>query len=258
MAHLVGPIQFTGSVGNVRSYYDKKLKRYILSTKGGATKELIHNSPAFERTRENMSEFAACSEWASLLRKSFTALIHLIQGSYFSAIVSASKAIQKYDTEHDKGSRSIMLSKAPGLVVGLDFNSYHPFDQVLTHQFTIGFSNDRTTVTLALHDFIPHVHLRWPNRIQAYRFALGIAQIPDYVMKPGERYYEPTVKNLLQRSVCSYTDWYPDSTLLKDIMLSASFVEQALSASGTTVVVAVGIEILAQSSTPGYSGSESA
>ena len=56
MAQLKGSIQFTGSIGTIRSYYNKKLKRYILSTKGGAAKEKIMNSPVFARTRENMAE----------------------------------------------------------------------------------------------------------------------------------------------------------------------------------------------------------
>jgi len=34
MARNDGPIQFTGSLGNIRSYYDKGLKKQILSTKG--------------------------------------------------------------------------------------------------------------------------------------------------------------------------------------------------------------------------------
>jgi hypothetical protein len=65
MAQLNGPLQFTGSIGNLRCYYDKRLKRYILSSKGGANKEQILNSPVFKRTHENMSEFAGCSKWAS-------------------------------------------------------------------------------------------------------------------------------------------------------------------------------------------------
>jgi hypothetical protein len=32
MAQLKVPLQFTESIGNFRSYYDKRLKRYILST----------------------------------------------------------------------------------------------------------------------------------------------------------------------------------------------------------------------------------
>ena len=102
MARLKGPILFTGGLGNIRSIYNKKLKRYILSTKGGASKELIKNSPAFVRTRENMSEFTACGKWASQVRKGLLSISHLFFGYYFSEIVklanksnSATNHIQK-------------------------------------------------------------------------------------------------------------------------------------------------------------------
>jgi hypothetical protein len=49
MAELKGPIQFTGSLGDIRVYYNKTLKRYIVATKGGASKNLIKRSPQLAR-----------------------------------------------------------------------------------------------------------------------------------------------------------------------------------------------------------------
>ena len=93
MAQLKGSVQFSGSIGSIRSYYNKKLKRYILSTKGGAPKEKIMNSPVFARTRENMSEFKACGMWASQLRKSLIIISHLnwpakFQSFRFSLVIA--------------------------------------------------------------------------------------------------------------------------------------------------------------------------
>jgi hypothetical protein len=62
MAELKEPIQFIGSIGNIRVYYNKTLKRYIVSTKGGSQKALIKKNPAY---RECMTEFKACAYWAS-------------------------------------------------------------------------------------------------------------------------------------------------------------------------------------------------
>jgi uncharacterized FlaG/YvyC family protein len=45
MGELKGPILFTGSIGGIRVYYDKSLKKYIVFTKGGSTKEIIENNP---------------------------------------------------------------------------------------------------------------------------------------------------------------------------------------------------------------------
>jgi hypothetical protein len=252
MAQLNGPIRFTGSVGNVRAYYDKRLKRYILSTKGGANKELILNSPAFVRTRENMSEFGGCSKWAAKIKNSFIALVQLFQGNYFPRIVSVGKNIQKNDMNHDKGSRSIELSRFPKLLEGINFNCYHLFDKVLTHSYSLLFSDDKTTASLALHDFIPYLHLKWPTGIYLFRFGLVAAQVSDYALNRESGDYEPLVLNLPQRMVSAFTEWLPYSTEPTDIHLSASFAEPALSQPGTTVVVAIGIEVLSQSGNPAY------
>ena len=72
MGELKGPILFTGSVGNIRAYYDKALKRYVLSNKGGANRDLILKSPKLARQRENMNEF-----------KALLPVSHLFDSQYF-------------------------------------------------------------------------------------------------------------------------------------------------------------------------------
>jgi len=51
MTELKGPVLFTGSLGSIRAYYNKTLKRYIVSTKGGSTREMIMENAAFARQR---------------------------------------------------------------------------------------------------------------------------------------------------------------------------------------------------------------
>ena len=138
MAQLKGSVQFSGSIGSIRSYYNKKLKRYILSTKGGAPKEKIMNSPVFARTRENMSEFKACGMWASQLRKSLIKISHLHEGYYFSEIVALAKSIQKHDMVSLRGFRSILSSQASALLKQINFNQVHP-EQPLSLQWGLKF-----------------------------------------------------------------------------------------------------------------------
>src|ERR1035437_3563565 len=149
MAHLKGSILFTGSIGNIRSYYSRQLKRYIVATKGGASKELINNSPVFARTRENMNEFKACGYWASQLRRSLLAISHLHQGYYFSEIVAMAKVIQKHDEAGVRGFRPIESSKSAHQLPQINFNRLHPFEKVLSKGFSIQFSDDKRTVSLS-------------------------------------------------------------------------------------------------------------
>jgi hypothetical protein len=242
MARLKGPILFTGSIGNVRSYYDKKRKRYIIATKGGASKEDIMNSPAFARTRENMNEFSVCGICASQIRKSLLPVSHLFYGNYFCEITKRVKEIQLHDEEHPRGFRSIELSKSSELLTTLNFNTKHSFENVLSGHPRASLSEDKKTVTLTLTNFKSYSHLHWPRKYGSYRFALVIAQIPDFEWNEEEVSYRPVVAEMEQLSVCTYTEWLSWNPDPKDIILEASFTQPALQQPGTTLIVAMGIE----------------
>lgn len=243
MARLKGPILFSGSLGNVRSFYNSKLKRYILATKGGASKKTIETSPVFARTRENMSEFGACGRISSQLRKSLLSISHLFWGNYFGEIVKAAKVIQTHDEANPKGRRSIEPSKVRSYyLTNLEFNKKHPFHSVLHSINEVTFSEDKKTVTFAIQRFIPYRHIRWSGRFDSYRIALVIAQLPDYYYSDSEADYVPVKRDLEQLSMTTYTPWMPNDTDSVDILLEASFAEPALQQPGTTVLVAIGIE----------------
>ena len=244
MAQLKGSIQFTGSLGNIRSYYSRQLKRYILATKGGASKELIMNNPNFARTRENMNEFKACGYWSSQLRRSLLAISHLHQGYYFSEIVAMAKVIQKHDEEGVRGFRPVESSKSAHQLSQINFNRLHPFEKVLSKGFSIQFSDDKRTVILNMPGFKPFSHLSWPMRYQSFRIALVIAQLPDWVWNDLDKEYQPKYKEMEGLSVSAFTDWLPGGTEVHDILISASFAQPALQQPGTTVIVAMGIEVM--------------
>jgi hypothetical protein len=242
MAQLKGSILFTGSIGNVRAFYDKKLKRYILATKGGASKEDIMNSPNFARTRENMNEFKACGMSVSQIRKSVLSLSHLFYGQYCAEIVKLIKSIQLHDEAHPRGYRAIETSKAPELLTTLNFNRNHPFDRVLTAHPRITLSDDKKTVTLALPNFYSYSRLHWPYQCSSYRFVLLIAQLPDFEWSEEEGSYRPILPDMEQLSVRTNSDWFAWNSEPINISMEASFAQPALQQPGTTVLVAVGIE----------------
>jgi hypothetical protein len=245
MGELKGPILFTGSIGDIRAYYDKSLKRYFISTKGGAKKEIIENNPNMARQRENMSEFKASTWWASQLRKALDSIGHLHEGYYFSYLVGLAKLIQKQDDIGIKGHRSVESSKYPRLLKNFNFNALHPFDQVFAQQYEVLFSEDKKTVTLKLMGFRSFSRINWSSRYEVYRITMVIAQQPDWIWDEQNELYKPTVDNLEMLSVTTFSDWHSRNTEPVDIILSASFAQPALQISGTMVVVALGLEVSA-------------
>ena len=245
MAELKGPILFTGSVGTLRAYYDKALKRYTLANKGGSTKELINNNPNMSRQRENMSEFKGDSKWASQLSRALKSLNHLFKGYYFPKIVAMGKFIQKQDEVGTRGHRAIASSRFYRLLPGLSFNYLHPFDLVISHPYELLFSDDKTTVTLKFLAFNSFRRIYWPEPFVSFRISLVIAQQPDYAWNALDQKYQPIVKNLELLSVTAFSEWRPRNPLPEDIILSASFAKPALQQPGTIVVVAIGLEVSA-------------
>ena len=245
MAELKGPILFTGSIGNIRAYYDKALKRYVLSNKGGASKNLIKKSPKLARQRENMNEFKGCSKWTSHLRRALDAIGHLHNGYYFSTILAMGKFIQKQDDVGEKGFRSIISSKFSKFLMSLSFNYLHPFDQVLSPPYEVLFSEDKTTVSLKLLGFKSFTRIHWPEQYESYRISLLIAQQPDFVWNAKDKEYQPIIKGLVKASEISQSEWHPRSQEPDDIILSASFAQPALQQPGTIVIVAIGVEVSA-------------
>lgn len=245
MAELKGPVQFIGSIGNIRVYYNKTLKRYIVSTKGGSSKALIKKNPAYARQRECMSEFKACTCWAALLKQLLSGIGYLAKGYYFQGMVRLAKTIQKHDDLNVRGKRSIESSKDANLLTTICFNKAHPFEQVFSQRFDVGFSLDRKTVTVSLPGFCSYSRITWPERFKLYRIALVIAQLSDYVWNVRDKCFKPCVGGLDMHTVTVFTEWMQQSMVAEDLVLEASFEEPALSVPRTIVIVALGVEVTA-------------
>ena len=254
MGTLKGPILFTGSVGGIRCYYDKALKRWIISTKGGQSKELIKNNPTFARQRENMNEFKVSSYWASQLQRSLSSIVHLHKGYYFPKIVKLGETINKHDIINAHGLRSLESSKDSRLLLGINFNSFHPFDEVFSFPYKVLFSEDKKTITLKLLGLISKTHINWFESYASYRITLAIAQVSDYVWNKKDRRYKPVIEHAVKLSETSYSEWLAPGTDPQDVILEASFAEPALQIPGTTVIVAMGIEFSKTKVSPNTTG----
>jgi hypothetical protein len=242
MAELTGPFRFKGPLGNFSCYWNSALQKWIVRSKGGANKNLIENNPAFARTRENMSEFAACGRWCHLLRVGLFELDELNYGMYMSGIVSLSKLIQKMDIDGPRGYRSLYSSKCKSLLTDINFNTNHPFKQVLLRQPIVTTNDVRTTVTVELPGFLPCRDFNWKEKSTLYRFTLLIAQLSDYTGDAETKTYGPQYFGLEGRSVACFGEWLGKDTEVTDISMTASFKEGHIPPADATVLVGLGIE----------------
>ena len=87
MARFKGPIQFTGSLGNLRSYWDEDSGQQIISLKRGPNPENYKN----DRVEELKQEFTALNIWAKLIRTKTLDLIYLKKGRLNGKLVKIAK-----------------------------------------------------------------------------------------------------------------------------------------------------------------------
>jgi hypothetical protein len=223
MATLKGPLQFTGSLGSMRSYFDNDSGKQILASKGGANKNIIKNNKNLERVRDQNREFKACNTWVNMVRRGTEELSYLKNGRINGKLVSIAKTIQKMNEEDHYGYRRIESSKFNYPLIGFSMNNAHPFKTVFQLEPEISITGDRSKVTLSMNNFISNSKFKWPERITYYRVYLTIVEIQDVEWDEGHRCYFPVYLNSKSRKKTTVSDWLLINCLPVDFQITASF-----------------------------------
>lgn len=120
MARQSGIIKLKGTIGGVTFYKSKD--GYLAREKGGVDASRIKNDPAFQRTRENGSEFGRAGTAGKVLRNSIRVL--LLKASDFRMVSRLTQEMVKViqmDSTNPRGQRNVIDGEAE-LLQGFDFN----------------------------------------------------------------------------------------------------------------------------------------
>jgi hypothetical protein len=126
MARQKGIIKIQGSLGDL-SFYSSVFGD-IVRRKGGASKEKIKRSPAFERLREHHTEFAGCAAAGKLFRQ---ALLPFTRQAADHRLVwrvtQLMNRVKDQDDTSDRGQRQVakglMQTEGKDLLNGFELNS---------------------------------------------------------------------------------------------------------------------------------------
>jgi len=242
MAESKSPIRFIGSLGNIRSYYDSDLRKWIYSTKGGANKNLIKNNPAFARTRELNEEWKGNSIWAKTVREGTDGLSHLKQGRNNCYLLKIAERIQVMNHEDSMGKRRIESSKFNYPLIGYSFSNKHPFNEVFIGETTLSITDDRSKVTLSLNNFISKNKFSWPEAIRNYRIYLNISVVPDVIWNESRRTFETVYSPFETMCRTSVSEWMSIEIDPVDIEVITEFPKDFKPHEKSIVIAAMGIE----------------
>ena len=120
MARQKGIIKLKGTIGDITFYKTKD--GHLAREKGGIEASRIKNDPAFQRTRENGSEFGRAGTAGKILRTSLRSLlVNSADGRMVSRLTQAMVKVIQADMISVRGLRNVIDGEAE-LLTGFEFN----------------------------------------------------------------------------------------------------------------------------------------
>ncbi len=175
MAKQTGIIKLKGTIGGISFY--KTADGHLAREKGGVDANRIANDPAFQRTRENGSEFGRAGKGCKILR---TAIRLLLQNAKDKRVVSRLTktlvAVTKTDTTNERGARTLQDGDL-NLLLGFEFNLNGKLGATLFAPFTKAFDRVAGDATLDIPAFSPSVRIAAPAGTTHFKVVMGAAEL---------------------------------------------------------------------------------
>jgi hypothetical protein len=189
MAKFDGIFEIKGTLQGMSFYKSKD--GFLIRKKGGVDKNRIKNDPAFQRTRENGSEFGHNAKMGQLMRKSVANLLSLAKDYRVSSRISKSMSVIKnLDFNSPRGERKVWIGieSAEGKQVlrGFDFNLNSPFNSIFRSQYLL----NTTTGVVTIPNFNPARNLSLPQGATHASFSVSVASV-DFKLDNYESTYSP-------------------------------------------------------------------
>lgn len=176
MARQKGIIKLKGTLGGI-TFYKTSQDGHLAREKGGIEKERIMSDPAFQRTRENGSEFGRAGKAGKTLRVAFRALlINSADGRLTSRLMKAMVKVIQADLVNERGLRNVIDGEAD-LLEGFEFNIRGKLGTSLYAPFTAAIDRVTGECTVDIPPFVPSNMIVAPSGTTHYKIISGGADI---------------------------------------------------------------------------------
>jgi hypothetical protein len=167
MAKQRGIIKLKGTIGDITFYKSKD--GYIAREKGGIDGNRIANDPAFQRTRENGSEFGRAGKAGKTLRLALrTLLLNSSDSRMVSRLTQVMVKVIQADMTNERGLRNVIDGEAE-LLSGFDFNISGKLGTTLFAPFVGGIDRVTGAITVDIEPFVPINMIAAPGGTTHYK-----------------------------------------------------------------------------------------
>ncbi|MBG6062309.1 hypothetical protein IWX83_002107 [Flavobacterium sp. CG_9.1] len=175
MARQKGIIKLKGTIGDITFY--KTQDGHLAREKGGIDASRIKNDPAFQRTRENGSEFGRAGKAGKILRTALRAvLINSADGRMVSRLTQAMIKVIQADTVSVRGLRNVIDGEAE-LLVGFEFNIRGKLGTSLFAPFAGTIDRVSGDIAVDIASFIPANMIAAPSGTTHFKIISAGAEI---------------------------------------------------------------------------------
>ena len=176
MARQKGIIKLKGTIGGI-TFYKTSQDGHLAREKGGIEKSRIESDPAFQRTRENGSEFGRAGKAGKLLRTALRALLlNSADGRMVSRLTKEMVKVIQADTTSERGLRNVIDGEAE-LLVGFEFNIRGKLGTSLFAPFTTAIDRVSGEITVDIPSFVPVNMIAAPSGTTHFKIISGGAEI---------------------------------------------------------------------------------
>lgn len=175
MARQKGIIKLKGTIGDITFYKTKD--GHLAREKGGIDASRIASDPAFQRTRENGSEFGRAGKAGKTLRTALrTLLINSANNRMVSRLTQAMVKVIQADVVNERGLRNVIDGEAE-LLVGFEFNIGGKLGTTLFAPFVGAIDRVAGAITVDLASFIPANMIAAPSGTTHFKIISAGAEI---------------------------------------------------------------------------------
>jgi hypothetical protein len=175
MARQKGIIKLKGTIGDITFY--KTQDGHLAREKGGIDASRIKNDPAFQRTRENGSEFGRAGTAGKILRTALRALLlNSADGRMVSRLTQAMVKVIQADVTSDRGLRNVIDGEAE-LLAGFEFNIRGKLGTSLFAPFVANIDRVTGQIEVTLPSFIPVNMIAAPSGTTHFKIISAGAEI---------------------------------------------------------------------------------
>jgi hypothetical protein len=175
MAIQTGIIKLKGTLGDISFY--KSADGHLARTKGGVDGNRIANDPAFQRTRENGSEFGRAGKGGKVIRNAIRVLLQNAKDKrVVSRLTKSLVAVTKTDTVNERGLRTIEDGDMATLQ-GFEFNVNGKLGSTLFAPYSTTLDRATGDVEMSLAPFAPSVRIAAPGGTTHFKVVTGAAEL---------------------------------------------------------------------------------